>query len=145
MYWTGRPMYYASRITIPMSNAEMWDWRLAILCTSTGPLIFMLAFKLLEHDGFPTGAVAIAPFLLLSAYFYKVLRNSNKAEPRFVKFFLFIGFITSVSWFEMVASELVNLLATLGVIAGLSQNLLGLTILAWGNSVAGESRTSEEC
>ncbi|KAI8807628.1 Sodium/calcium exchanger protein-domain-containing protein [Cladochytrium replicatum] len=46
-----------------------------------------------------------------------------------------MGFFMSVVWIFMVAGELVNLLQSLGLIMGLSETLVGLTILAVGNSM----------
>merc|ERR1711933_409577 len=46
-----------------------------------------------------------------------------------------MAFLSAVSWIEVVANELVNLLTTLGVISTIDLALLGLTVLAWGNSI----------
>uniref|UniRef100_A0A6G1RQB9 Solute carrier family 24 member 2 n=1 Tax=Hypotaenidia okinawae TaxID=2861861 RepID=A0A6G1RQB9_9GRUI len=49
--------------------------------------------------------------------------------------FAFLGFLASAMWINAAATELVNILRTLGVIFQLSNTVLGLTLLAWGNSI----------
>ena len=46
-----------------------------------------------------------------------------------------IGFVLSVLWISAVANELVSLLNALGLLLNISPVILGLTILAWGNSL----------
>ncbi|XP_013925653.1 PREDICTED: sodium/potassium/calcium exchanger 6, mitochondrial-like [Thamnophis sirtalis] len=38
-------------------------------------------------------------------------------------------------WINAAATEVVNILQTLGIIFHLSNTVLGLTLLAWGNSI----------
>jgi len=58
-----------------------------------------------------------------------------RKQPVMKFFFLILGFLSAVAWIELVANELVNLLTTLGVISTIDLALLGLTVLAWGNSI----------
>ncbi|KAK9919765.1 hypothetical protein M0R45_028344 [Rubus argutus] len=48
---------------------------------------------------------------------------------------LLIAFVMSVFWISTTAGELLNCLAALGALLELPPALLGLTVLAWGNSV----------
>lgn len=55
--------------------------------------------------------------------------------------FSLLGFVVSAMWISAAASEVVSILHMLGVVLSLSNNLLGLTLLAWGNSIGGETHT----
>lgn len=59
--------------------------------------------------------------------------------------FAFLGFLASAMWINAAATELVNILRTLGVIFQLSNTVLGLTLLAWGNSIGGEGSAGPQC
>uniref|UniRef100_A0A7S3L734 Sodium/calcium exchanger membrane region domain-containing protein n=1 Tax=Amphora coffeiformis TaxID=265554 RepID=A0A7S3L734_9STRA len=45
-----------------------------------------------------------------------------------------IGFIASATWLDLVADTLVSLLSFFGIICHIPSTIMGLTILAWGNS-----------
>ena len=46
-----------------------------------------------------------------------------------------LGFLAAVVWMYVLANEVVTLLKAFGVVFGLSDVILGLTVLAWGNSI----------
>lgn len=45
------------------------------------------------------------------------------------------GFLVAAMWIDTIASELVGLLDYFGALLGIDHAILGLTILAWGNSI----------
>ncbi|PIO22366.1 hypothetical protein AB205_0094980, partial [Aquarana catesbeiana] len=61
--------------------------------------------------------------------------TKNNQPPKYYFLFSFLGFIASALWISAAATEIVNLLRTFGVVFRLSNTVLGLTLLAWGNSI----------
>jgi sodium/potassium/calcium exchanger 6 len=57
-----------------------------------------------------------------------------------MQIFGYMGFLVSVVWIYIVANEIVNLLQTMGRMFNISDAILGLTVLAWGNSIGGEAK-----
>ncbi|ORX95438.1 hypothetical protein K493DRAFT_351588 [Basidiobolus meristosporus CBS 931.73] len=47
----------------------------------------------------------------------------------------YVGFLSALAWIYLIANEVVGLLQALGLILGLSESIIGLTIFAMGNSL----------
>ena len=56
-------------------------------------------------------------------------------KPQFHYLLCFLGFVISIAWISTVAGEVVGVLKAFGVIIGISEAILGLTIFAVGNSL----------
>lgn len=133
-----KPVYFAVRITIPLVDKDKWDWRLTLVW----PVVFF-PFTFFVFDGFLlfVGPVPLLPFLVaigigVAVFMYLKLRT-RRHKPIYPLFHLGMAFFAGVAWISLMADELVTVLAVLGVITGINQTILGLTILAWGNSVPG--------
>jgi sodium/potassium/calcium exchanger 6 len=46
----------------------------------------------------------------------------------------FVGFASSAAWLDMIADKLVSLLSFFGIMLHIPATIMGLTVLAWGNS-----------
>lgn len=73
------------------------------------------------------GSLVVLAILLLS--------TSPDNKPKYHFLFCFLGFIISIAWISTIAEEVVGVLKAIGVILGMSEAILGLTIFAVGNSV----------
>lgn len=75
--------------------------------------------------------------LLVSSMILAVLflTTSPNTKPKYHFLFCFLGFIIAIAWISTIAEEVVGVLKAVGVILGMSEAILGLTIFAVGNSV----------
>lgn len=73
------------------------------------------------------GSLIILALLLLS--------TTPDTKPKYHFLFCFLGFVISIAWISTIAEEVVGVLKAVGVILGMSEAILGLTVFAVGNSV----------
>jgi sodium/potassium/calcium exchanger 6 len=91
------------------------------------PIVFLL-----PHTHFPLWFIVLFPSSSLAVLHFVIEKEPPKTEQVPV---LLIAFVMSVFWISTIAGELLNCLEALGALLELPQALLGLTLLAWGNSV----------
>lgn len=134
------PIYFLLTISTPLVDDEdpqnNWNKPLAVIHCVVGPVFVAFASKrglVLIGGVFPiAGVVGIISIILALV----VIFTSKKEEPpKYYAIFSYLGFIVSVTWIYCIAKEIVSLLKTVGIVFGLSDAILGLTVLAWGNSI----------
>jgi sodium/potassium/calcium exchanger 6 len=137
------PVSLLLNLTIPQSSPSEWNrfYRSAniILC----PLLLLTACKsfmpinhpiifLIPNTHFPLWLVVLFSTTSLAAVHF--LLESKPPETEQIPATI-AAFVMSVFWISFVAGELLNCLAVLGILLHVPAALLGLTVLAWGNSV----------
>ena len=114
-------------------------WNRWLVCTQvfTAPLFVVLIIwantdkQLLPRNLFNYFAyTTIGSLLALS---FLLLATEEARAPRYRPILCFMGFLVSVAWISTIANEVVGVLKALGVIIGMSDAILGLTIFAVGN------------
>lgn len=148
MYWRvlkvfKLPVEFLLLLTVPVMDPDKEDrnWKRPLNCLHLviSPLFLTLtlqsgAYGVYEIGGlFPVWAVVMIAGTALAAVTF--FATSNSEPPRFHWLFAFLGFLTSALWINAAATEVVNILRSLGVVFRLSNTVLGLTLLAWGNSI----------
>lgn len=137
------PVEFLLLLTVPVMDPDKEDrnWKRPLNCLHLviSPLFLTLtlqsgAYGVYEIGGlFPVWAVVMIAGTALAAVTF--FATSNSEPPRFHWLFAFLGFLTSALWINAAATEVVNILRSLGVVFRLSNTVLGLTLLAWGNSI----------
>ncbi|CAI0551128.1 unnamed protein product [Linum tenue] len=137
------PVTLLLNLTIPQPAPSKWNrfhqsanimlCPLALLysCSSITPLNHPISF-LLSTIHFPLWFITLLATSSLALLHFILQNQPPKTEQLPV---VLLSFLMSVFWISTTAAELLNCLAALGTILEVAPSLLGLTVLAWGNSV----------
>ena len=123
----------------PKSLQKEWNRWLVSTQIFTAPFFVVLIIwantsdPLNTHDLLIPSLYALLASLLLFAVL--LLTTSATQPPRYRYLLCFLGFIVSIAWISTIANEVVGVLKAVGVILGISDAILGLTIFAVGNSL----------
>lgn len=135
LFFLELPLYLPRRLTIPVITAERWSKPFAVVSVTIAPVLVALVWN--SHGFDPSwltyligGSVGIISGV---AAFFTTERSNPPTKWLFP--WLAGGFLMSITWTYLAAEELISLLFSLGVILGIKPSLLGLTVLAWGNSL----------
>ncbi|XP_030225760.1 mitochondrial sodium/calcium exchanger protein isoform X2 [Gadus morhua] len=137
------PLEVLLLLCIPVVDPDKEDrnWRRPLNCLHlvTAPLVCVLTFQsgaygtYLIQGQLPVWLLALLPGVLLAAIMF--CTTANDRPPPYHSLLALLGFVVSAVLISAVASEVVSLLHMLGVVLSLSNTVLGLTVLAWGNSI----------
>ena len=124
------------------SGASPKDWNrwLVSIHIVTAPLFVVVVVWANSTDD-PTDARTLLRPCLYSllgscvALVFLNLTTTTGKPPRWRFLLCFLGFVVSVTWISTIANEVVGVLKALGVILGISDAILGLTVFAVGNSL----------
>ncbi|XP_020631804.1 sodium/potassium/calcium exchanger 6, mitochondrial-like, partial [Orbicella faveolata] len=134
------PAVFCLNLTVPVVDYDKeqhnWNKWLNVLHCITMPVFSVMVTKasnFMVGGRFPAWALALCGGIVLALVIAMTTRSDKQPWGHFL--FAYVAFAISVIWIYTTANEIVNLLQTFGFAFGLSNAILGLTFLAWGNSL----------
>jgi sodium/potassium/calcium exchanger 6 len=137
------PVTFLLKLTIPSTLPSEWNkfYVCANICLC--PLILLYSLSsfipldsrivfLFPQIRFPLWSVVLLVSFCLALSHFRFEKETPERENITSTL---ISFVMSVFWISTMAGELLNCLAAIGVIMDLPPAILGMTVLAWGNSV----------
>ncbi|KAL4946888.1 hypothetical protein BDV06DRAFT_2287 [Aspergillus oleicola] len=129
----------------PAPSTRDWYLWLVYIQLFTGPqFVALIAWSAIDEDLTARTFIILGlsalvfSLICLGALLFSIRqsRGSSRQPPNSWRPILaFLGFIVAIFWIATIATEVVSLLKTLGVILNISDSLLGLTVFAVGNSL----------
>lgn len=134
------PLFFAALITIPVVDYDRkynnWCRLLHSIHCITVPLTITLSTNLGDNIylfSLPLPALVILPGILMAIF---VMRTTSAFEPpKCQAIVAYVGFVMSILWIYLLATEIISLLKTVGIMFSMSDTAIGLGVLAWGNSL----------
>ncbi|KAK8795535.1 hypothetical protein WA158_000192 [Blastocystis sp. Blastoise] len=126
--------------TIPMVMEDNWNRYNMILSGLFSPAFFIwtCGYNLLDpvFGSFPYWALALILGVIFAVILFFTTCYDHPPENKYyLLFLLLIGFVMVVQWTSLISGEVVSLLSSIGLMINIPAVVLGLTILAWGNSL----------
>lgn len=122
----------------PLSSPRDWNRWLVAIQIYTAPLFVVTIVWANTEDRRMSFLMQLVLYSLLGSlvtFTILLLTTSPNKPPKYHFLICFVGFVVAISWIATVANEVVGVLKAFGVILGISDAILGLTIFAVGNSL----------
>ncbi|CBJ33101.1 conserved unknown protein [Ectocarpus siliculosus] len=132
------PFILVRNATIPPVEADSWSQAQAAISTALAPTLVAWAFGAWGTDilwGLTCGWVALLGGLPAGVAVWLTTHKRRMPEERWYRLSLaLLSFLSCVAWIYYFADLAVTLIDEIGTATGIPGSILGLTLLAWGNS-----------
>jgi sodium/potassium/calcium exchanger 6 len=129
----------ADNDVVETSGPKDWNRWLVITQVFTAPLfvVFIVWANMDELWGIRMLMLLTIASLVISLLCLLLILGFTAPDrsPKYRPLFCFLGFAVAIAWISTIANEVVGVLKAFGVILGISDAILGLTIFAVGNSL----------
>eukprot|EP00210_Caulerpa_lentillifera_P002753 g2632.t1 len=134
------PFLVLQRASIPLTSKEHYSRVWLIAAMGLSPLMWLVYFSLSTWIDILmvllTGSLlGILTSVLTRGLSGPPMWSLGTSWPIGASVIALYGLIVGIFWIDILAGELVDLLYCAGTITGIPEAVLGLTVLAWGNSI----------
>ncbi|TMW63302.1 hypothetical protein Poli38472_002243 [Pythium oligandrum] len=127
---------FVRRMTIPLVDEDTWHKGFAMVCPPCALLLFGVSvFELNPLENVLFALVVLVGGAVGSAFVYFTASSSSPPDGLWLLPYIALAFVMSVVWIMSIANEVLAVLQVLGSLFGISNSVLGVSVLAWGNSV----------
>ncbi|CAM9114656.1 unnamed protein product [Ectocarpus sp. 12 AP-2014] len=132
------PFILVRNATIPPVEEDSWSQAQAAISTALAPTLVAWAFGMWGTDilwGLTCGWAALLGGLPAGVAVWLTTHKRRMPEERWYRLSLaLLSFLSCVAWIYYFADLAVILIDEIGTATGIPGSILGLTLLAWGNS-----------
>lgn len=129
------PWDFLRRLTTPPPSGDMWFRKFAVVWPIPAVIFIFLTNSWVVFDSPPPiSFYCMLGIGLIASLFFYFTTQPNK-PPNYIIVFALGAFLLSIFWINWISNILIDLLGILGLMFGIPSAYLGITILAWGNSV----------
>ncbi|XP_042477661.1 cation/calcium exchanger 4-like [Macadamia integrifolia] len=132
------PLIIPRQLTILIVEKKQWSKGYVVASAFFAPILLVFLWSTRGNVSSQIGTAVYVIGVLFGAglsILEFIFLRSDQPPCKFLFPWVFEGFMMSIVWFYIIANELVALLVALGVILGINPSILGLTVLACGNSM----------
>ncbi|KAJ1295475.1 hypothetical protein BS78_01G227300 [Paspalum vaginatum] len=123
------------RVTIPDASKERWSKPAAVTAATLAPIFLALLWSHGARSNPFLAALIASPAGIALGLLAFLTTDASAPPTRFLAGWYAGGFAMSVAWTYVIASEVLSLLAAAGTVLSVDPAALGVTVLAWGNSL----------
>lgn len=124
-------------MTVPLASEAEYSQPLVVLSVLLLPLwlCFYLDLYGAAFGGIPAPVALLLVSAALATAVHLTTPDRGRPGPAYAACLGLVGFASAATWIDAIASELVAILTFAGLLLSIPGSILGLTVLAWGNSV----------
>ena len=129
----------ARDLSVPLVDEERWRRGVCSTAVVGAPQIILYKFGTPSQTWWgvmPAWSCLLLLMVPVGLFIYCRLDDAGPPKSGvLVSILLALGFASSCVWTDLLCTELVSGLEFLGLSLGVSRSIIGLTVLAWGNSI----------